>query len=76
MHKVASFPMGVVTADGYHGALPLIDLVGRMALMAAVLRVEGRRRAEREFRQFQVAWARDVLNRLMDGMPTTDQAPP
>lgn len=76
MHEVASFPMGVVTADGYHGALPLIDLVGRMALMAAVLRVEGRRRAEREFRQFQVAWARDVLNRLMDGMPTTDQAPP
>jgi hypothetical protein len=71
MNAVASFPMGIVTADGYHGSIEKIELAARMALMSAVLRVQSRRRAEREFRQFQMDWARDVITRLIDGAPST-----
>ena len=69
MHKVGSFPMGIVTTDGYLGALPQIEIAARMALMSAVLRSQSRRRAEREFRQFQASWAHNVIARLMGGDP-------
>ena len=69
MHKIGSFPMGVITADGYHGALPAPDMAARMAIMGLVLRTQSRRRAEKQFRQFQLEWAREVLGRLMDGGP-------
>jgi len=71
MNAVGSFPMAVITADGYHGSLDRIELAARMAGMSAVMRVQSRRRAERDFRQFQLDWAREVLARLIG-----DNAPP
>ena len=65
MHAVGSFPLGMVTTDGYLGSLDPPELAARMALMGAVLRTQSRRRAEREFRQFQADWGRSVLGRLM-----------
>lgn len=65
MHKVESFPLGMITQDGYRGALDKIDLVARMMVMSAVLRVQSRRAIEREFRTFQVEWARDVIGRCL-----------
>jgi hypothetical protein len=65
MHAVGSFPMGIVTSDSYLGSLPKDDLDARMVIMGAVLRSQSRRRAEREFRRFQDAWAHDVIARLI-----------
>ena len=65
MHAVGTFPLGMVTTDGYLGSLDKTELAARMVLMGAVLRTQSRRRAEREFRDFQAAWARDVFGRLM-----------
>lgn len=67
MHRIGGFPMGVVTADGYHGPLPAPEMAARMAIMGLVLRTQSRRRAERQFRQFQLEWAQEVLGRLMGG---------
>jgi hypothetical protein len=65
MHAVGSFPLGMVTTDGYLGSLDPSELAARMALMGAVLRTQSRRRAERDFRQFQADWGRSVLGRFM-----------
>lgn len=69
MLRIGSFPMGVVTANGYHGPLPPPDMVARMAIMGLVLRTQSRRRAERQFRQFQVEWAQEVIGRLIGDHP-------
>jgi hypothetical protein len=65
MHKVASFPFGMITQDGYRGPLDRMELVARMAVMSVVLRVRGRRRREKDFRDFQIEWARSVIGRLL-----------
>ena len=65
MHAVGSFPLGMVTTDGYLGSLDAAEIAARMVLMGAVLRTQSRRRAEREFRQFQRAWGRSVVGRLI-----------
>jgi hypothetical protein len=69
MHKVESFPFGSITQDGYRGALDRMELIARMGIMSAVLRVRGRRRDEKEFRSVQLVWARSVIGRLVEGLP-------
>lgn len=64
MHAIGSFPMGIVTSDGYSGSLDKLELAARMVLMGAVLRSQSRRRAERKFREFQVEWAREVIGQV------------
>lgn len=71
MHKVGSFPLGIVTTDGYHGGIDRVELVARMAVMSVVLRVGSRRRLEREFRNFQLDWARGVIGRVFEGTPAS-----
>ena len=71
MHAVDSFPMGLVTTDGYLGSLDKGELAARMALMGAVLRSQSRRRAEKEFGKCQIDWGRNVIARLIG-----DDAPP
>ena len=65
MHAVGTFPLGIVTTDGYLGSLDSSELAARMVLMGAVLRTQSRRRAERDFHHFQADWARSVINRLV-----------
>jgi hypothetical protein len=60
MHKLDSFPMGIVMTDGYIGAVDRVELAGRVALMGAVLRTLSRRRDEKEFREFQFNLARSL----------------
>ena len=71
MHAIGSFPLGIVTTDGYMGSMEKNELAARMALMGVVLRTQSRRRLEREFREFQVDWARGIFSRLVG-----DVAPP
>ncbi len=61
MHKIDCSPVGVVMTDGYAGSVDRTELVARLALMGAVLRTQGRRRAEKEFRAFQVGLARRMI---------------
>ena len=65
MHAVGTFPLGIVTTDGYLGSMDPNELAARMVLMGAVLRSQSRRRAERDFHHFQADWARSVIHRLV-----------
>jgi len=81
MHAVDSFPMGIITADGYRGgSMDKTELAARMAVMSAVLRVQSRRRVEREFREAQVECVSGILalliNRLDLPRDTELTAPP
>jgi hypothetical protein len=69
MFSVSSFPLGIVTTDSYLGPLEPAELAARMALMGAVLRSQGRRKAQREFQEFQADWARSVINRMFGDGP-------
>lgn len=64
MHLIPSFPFGLLTRDGYRGAMDRAELAARMLIMSVVLRVRGRRRQERDFRKWQLAWAQQVIGRL------------
>jgi hypothetical protein len=65
MHAVESFPMGLVTNDGYcSSSLSNDEMLGRMVLMGMILRSQSRRRIERESRA--VGWVRGVIARLME----------
>jgi hypothetical protein len=66
MHRVQTFPVGIITQDGYWGPLDKAELVARMLVMSGVLRVKSRRRVEREFLDFQLAVAHDALCRLIE----------
>ncbi len=69
MFSVGTFPLGIVTTDSYLGPLEPAELAARMVLMGAVLRSQGRRKAQREFQEFQAEWARSVLNRIIGDGP-------
>jgi uncharacterized protein YfdQ (DUF2303 family) len=40
--------------------------------MGAVLRSQGRRKAQREMQEFQADWARSVLNRIIGDGPSNE----
>jgi len=67
MFAVGSFPLGIVTNDGYLGALDPNELAARVVLMGAVLRTQSRRRAERQWTEFASAWGRSVAQRWFGG---------
>ncbi len=69
MFSVGSFPLGIVTTDSYLGPLEPAELAARMVLMGAVLRSQSRRKAQREFQEFQADWARSVINRMFGDGP-------
>jgi hypothetical protein len=73
MFAVDSFPLGIVTTDGYLGRLEPAELAARMVLMGAVLRSQSRRKAQREFQEFQADWARSVIHRMFGDGPDNDQ---
>jgi hypothetical protein len=67
-NQLRSFPFALVTSDwvqAIKGSMDSDGMIARMALMAMVLRVGGRRKEEVAVRKLQVQWARDVLGRLM-----------
>jgi|GEM_PF-6983967 len=71
-NELRMFPFAVVTADwvqGIKGSMDQGEMIGRMALMAMVLRVGGRRKQEMAIRKAQAEWARDVLVRFIDNLP-------
>jgi len=68
MNRIGVMPFALVTADGVQAAnnsMTYDELVGRMFIMAMVLRVAGRRREQLEIEEFQAQWARDVIDRFM-----------
>jgi hypothetical protein len=72
MFSVGTFPLGIVTTDSYLGPLEPAELAARMVLMGAVLRSRGRRKAQREFEEFQADWARSVINRMFGDGPVNE----
>lgn len=79
MNRIGGFAFTIVTTDSFFApkiSMTSDEVYARMAIMAAVLRVAGRRGREREIREFQLAWARDALNRLLGPPPDRgEQAP-
>jgi len=73
MFAVGSFPLGIVTTDGYLGRLEPAELAARVVLMGAVLRSQSRRRAQREFQEFQAGWGQSVIARLLGDGPRNDE---
>lgn len=68
MNRIGMMPCALVTADNVHAALISMtyeELLGRMVMMSLVLRVAGRRREQLEIENFQLQWAREVLDRLV-----------
>jgi hypothetical protein len=59
------FPVGVITQDGYRGPLEEHELFVRTKLAAFVLRVESRRRIERDIEGVKLAWTQEVGRRLL-----------
>jgi hypothetical protein len=73
MFAVGKFPLGIVTTDGYFGPLERAESAARMVLMGAVLRSQSRRRAQREFQEFQAGWGRSVIERMFGAGPRNEE---
>jgi hypothetical protein len=69
IESLGRFPMVLVTSDGYGGDMEPSELAARMVVMGEVLRVQSRRRMERNFIQFQTDWGREVIGRMFGGGP-------
>jgi hypothetical protein len=71
-NRVQSLPFALVTSDGAQAiqdSMTSDELLVRMVIMYVALRVTGRRRQELDMRDFQLQWAREVLDRLVNSLP-------
>jgi hypothetical protein len=58
------FPLGIVLQDGAMGVIEDWDLLGRLTMMAIVMRVRGRRRMQRQIHEYQMSWANEMRDRF------------
>ena len=72
MHLVPSFPLGLLTRDGYWGLKDPAEFALRTILMSVVLRVRSRSREARAFERSFTAWAQGLLRRWASGPKEMD----